>query len=293
MQLGSGLEAIILTLALADRLYREREEKIIAQAVNIKKEQQRLAIKSQLSEAMMRDPITNLANRNRFELLANNMFNEHTDKRFVIFVARVTRINEITRTLGISSVERIFRTLSERMNTSICRMPGVVIIKRPQGSIDAIFQLTGDTFGVLIRQDIFEINMAQYHIFIKKLSLPIEIDLLSIELEPLVGCALYPEHGLDAAQLIRNALVAMESSQNATDQIRYYDHALDIYNESRLTLMSDLKEALKNDEPVLHYQPKLNLKDDTIVGLEALIRWHHPKQGFVSPADFGRTNRGY
>jgi EAL domain-containing protein (putative c-di-GMP-specific phosphodiesterase class I)/GGDEF domain-containing protein len=286
MQLGSGLEAIILTLALADRLYREREEKIIAQAVNIKKEQQRLAIKSQLSEAMMRDPITNLANRNRFELLANNMFNEHTDKRFVIFVARVTRINEITRTLGISSVERIFRTLSERMNTSISRMPGVVITKRPQGSIDAIFQLTGDTFGVLIRQDIFEINMAQYHTFIKKLSLPIEIDLLSIELEPLVGCALYPEHGLDASQLIRNALVAMESSQNATDQIRYYDHALDIYNESRLTLMSDLKEALKNDEPVLHYQPKLNLKDDTIVGLEALIRWHHPKQGFVSPADF-------
>jgi EAL domain-containing protein (putative c-di-GMP-specific phosphodiesterase class I)/GGDEF domain-containing protein len=286
MQLGSGLEVLILTLALADRLYREREEKMIAQDINIQKEQQRLTIQNQLSETMMRDPITNLPNRNRFELLVNSMFNNNKDERFVIFVARVTRINEITRTLGISSVERIFSTISERMNMSISRMPGVVITQSSQGTTDAIFHLAGDTFGALIRQDIFEENREQYHSFIKKLSLPIEMDLLSIELEPLVGCALYPEHGLDAAQLIRNALVAMESSQNATDQIRYYDNAFDIYNESRLTLMSDLREALKNNEPVLHYQPKLNLKDDTIVGLEALIRWQHPKQGFVSPADF-------
>ena len=286
MQLGSGLEALILTLALADRLYREREEKIIAQAANIQKDQQRLSIQSQLSEAMMRDPITNLANRNRFELLANNMFSKYKDERFVIFVARVTRINEITRTLGISSVERIFSTVSERLNMSINRMPGVVTTQSPQGSTDAIFQLTGDTFGVLIRQSIFEKNQEHYHSFIKKLSLPFEMDLLSIELEPLVGCAIYPEHGLGAAQLIRNALVAMESSHNAPNRIRYYDNALDIYNESRLTLMSDLREAIKNDELELHYQPKLNLIDDTIVGLEALIRWQHPKQGFISPADF-------
>lgn len=286
MQLGSGLEALILTLALADRLYREREDKIIAQSASIQKDQQRLAIQSQLSESMMRDPITSLANRNCFELLANKMFSEHPNERFVIFVGRVTRINEITRTLGISSVERIFSTISERMNKALSRMPGVVTTQNLQGSIDATYQLTGDTCGVLIKHNIFEKNRKQYHTFIKKLSLPFEMDLLSIELEPLVGGAIYPEHGLDAAQLIRNALVAMESSQNATDQIRYYDHALDIYNESRLTLMSDLREALKNDEPTLHYQPKLNLQDDTIVGLEALIRWHHPKQGFVSPADF-------
>ncbi|MFT6266361.1 MAG: EAL domain-containing protein (putative c-di-GMP-specific phosphodiesterase class I) [Oleiphilaceae bacterium] len=286
MQLGSGLEAFILTLALADRLYREREEKILAQATSIQKEQQRLATQSQLSEAMMRDPITNLANRNRFELLANKMFSEHQDERYVICVARITRINEITRTLGLLSVERILSTIADRMNQAISTMPGVVTTQSLQGSKDSTFQLAGDTFGVLIRQSFFEKNIGQYHTFIQTLSLPIEMDLLSIELEPLVGCALYPEHGLDAAQLIRNALVAMESSHHAADQIGYYDHALDIYNESRLTLMSDLRDALKHDEPVLHYQPKLNLKDDTVVGLEALIRWEHPQRGFVSPADF-------
>jgi EAL domain-containing protein (putative c-di-GMP-specific phosphodiesterase class I)/GGDEF domain-containing protein len=235
---------------------------------------------------MMRDPITNLANRNRFELLANNMFSEHQDERFVICVARVTRINEITRTLGLSSVEHILRTIAERMNLAISKMPGVVTAQSSQGSTDSTFQLTGDTFGILIKQSLFEKNLDQYHAFIQKLSLPIEVDLLSIELEPLVGCALYPEHGLEAAKLIRNALVAMESSHHAAGQIGYYDNALDIYNESRLTLISDLRDALKNDEPILHYQPKLDLKDDTVVGLEALIRWQHPQRGFVSPADF-------
>jgi EAL domain-containing protein (putative c-di-GMP-specific phosphodiesterase class I) len=78
----------------------------------------------------------------------------------------------------------------------------------------------------------------------------------------------------------------MESSHHEADQVGYYDNALDIYNESRLTLMSDLREALKNDEPELHYQPKLNLRNNTIVDLEALIRWQHPQRGFVSPADF-------
>lgn len=286
MQLGSGLEAFILTLALADRLYREREEKIIAQAASLQHEQQRLATQSQLSEAMMRDPITNLANRNRFEWLANNIFIEQQDERFAVFVARVTRINEITRTLGLSSVERILRTIAERMNLTISKMPGVVTTQGLQGSTDATFQLTGDTFAVIVKQSVFEKHLDKYQAFIQRLSLPIEIDSLSIELDPLVGCALYPEHGENAAQLIRNAHVAMESSHHATDQIGYYDRALDIYNESRLTLMSDLREALKNDEPLLYYQPKLEFNDDSIVGLEALIRWEHPQRGFVSPAEF-------
>lgn len=286
MQLGSGLEALILTLALADRLYREREQKILAQATSIKKEQQRLSIQNQLTDAMIRDPITNLANRNRFEWLADNMFCEHPDKGFVICVARVTRINEITRTLGLSSVERILCNIAGRMNPSIGKMPGVVTTQNSQGSLDSTFQLTGDTFGILIEQTSFESNAGLYQSFIQKLLLPIEMDLLSIELDPLVGCAVYPADGDDAAQLIRNALVAMESSQHASDKIVFYDKGLDIYNEGRLTLMSDLKIALKNDELELHYQPKLNYRDNSIVGLEALIRWQHTGQGIVSPADF-------
>lgn len=286
MQLGSGLEAFILTLALAYRLYQEKEGKIIAQTAIIENEQQRLVIQGQLSEAMMRDPITNLANRNRFEWLANNTFSEHPNESYVICVTRITRINELTRTLGLTNVERILTTVAGRMNHAMNNMPGVITTQSTKGDRDATFQLTGDTFGVLIEHAVFVNNVEKYQKFTQKLSLPVEIDSLSLEFDPRVGCAIYPTHGRDAAKLLRNALVAMESSHHSADQIGYYDNTLDIYNEGRLTLMSDLREALKNDEPELHYQPKLNLRDDVIVGLEALIRWHHPQQGFISPADF-------
>lgn len=286
MQIGSGIEAFILTLALADRLYREREEKILAQEASIQTDKQRLAVQNQLSEALMRDPITNLPNRNRFEMLVDNLFDERPQEQFAICVARVTRVNEITRTLGISSVERIFRLIADRVNFAVRRVPGVVSTVNSQGGADATFQLTGDTFGVLIRKRIFDTHLDQYTSFIQTLSLPIEMDSLSIELEPRIGCAFYPEHGANASALIRNALVAMESAHHTSEQIGYYDTTLDIYNKSRLTLMSDLRDALKNDEPYLYYQPKLDLRNGSVVGLEALIRWQHPDRGFVSPVDF-------
>ena len=286
MQLGSGLEAFILTLALADRLYREREDKILAQATSIQKDKQRLAAQNELSEAMVRDPITQLANGNRFEWLVNKVINEQPDERFAICVARVTRINEITRTLGLSSVETILRSTTAGMNVRVSTLPGVISTTNSKNGNDALFQLTRDTFGIVLNQRVCEDNLEHYYAFTQELSSPIEVELLSLELEPRIGCALFPAHGAAASQLIRNAIVAMESSHHATNQVGYYDHSLDIYNESRLTLMSDLREALKNDEPDLHYQPKLDLSSNKVVGLEALIRWQHVQRGFVSPAEF-------
>jgi EAL domain-containing protein (putative c-di-GMP-specific phosphodiesterase class I)/GGDEF domain-containing protein len=286
MQLGSGLEALILTLALADRLYREREQKIEAQAVSIQQEQRRLAIQDKLSEAMTRDPITKLANRNSFERLANHLFEKQKDQGYVVCVAKITRLNEISNTLGLLSVERILRAIALRMDPIISDMPGAMSIENASGTANSVFQLSGDTFGILINRREFERNVEEYHGFIQNMLLPIDMDSLSIELGPRVGCALYPEHGADAAILLRNALVAMESSQLSDDQVVYYDHALDIYNESRLTLMADLREAIRLNSLTLYYQPKLNLKDNSISGLEALVRWQHPQRGFVSPQEF-------
>ncbi len=286
MQIGSGLEAFILTLALADRLYWEREKKIQAQAESLRIEKQRLAAQSQLTHAMTRDPLTQLPNRNRFEWLINRTFATQADERYIVGVARITRLSEITRTLGLASSEKVLRKIAEQMNAAASRIPGVVCMNDDSGQVEAAFQLTGETFGVLIEQKVSEQNLDKYQSILKTLQRPIEMDSLAIELEPRFGCALYPAHGRDAAQLIRNAHVAMESAHHSPDQIGYYDEALDIYNESRLTLMTDLREALSKDEPALHYQPKLDLNSGKVVGLEALIRWRHPQRGQVSPGEF-------
>ncbi len=285
MQIGSGLEAFILTLALAERLYREREEKVRAQAVSIQIDKQRIEAQNQLSEAMMRDSVTSMANGTRFELLVNDMIADNKTQAFAVCTAKISSIRDITRTLGISSVESVLGAVAERVNAEVAKLPGVISSPNSQGGSDATFQLTGDTFGILVDSNVTRENMSLYHNFIKELSLPVEMDSLSIDLEPRVGCALYPDHGNNAAKLIRNAIVAMESSHQP-DQIGFYDISLDIYSASRLTLMSDLKNALDTQKPFLHYQPKLDLNTDQVVGMEALVRWQHPKRGMVSPAEF-------
>lgn len=286
MQLGSGLEAFVLTLALADRLYREREKKIRAQAESLEIETRRHTAQSKLAEAMMRDPVTLLSNRNRFEWLIKKTLEERPSEPFIIGVARITRINEITRTLGLASSERVLQKIAYQMNLEASLIPGVISTRNDLGRVEAAFQLSGDTFGVLIQQSVSEQNVPAYQAILRKLSRPIEMDDLAIDLQPHFGAAVYPVHGDVAAQLIRNAHVAMERFQQSPLQIGFYDPSLDIYSESRLTLMADLRKALENDEPELHYQPKLELASGNVVGVEALIRWHHPQRGFVSPVDF-------
>ncbi|CAN0602336.1 unnamed protein product, partial [Ectocarpus sp. 12 AP-2014] len=112
MQIGSGLEAFILTLALADRLYREREEKILAQADSLRKEKARSEAQNRLAEAMTHDCVTGLPNRNRFERMVNEQLKRDPSGHYMIGVARITRLDEINRTLGLSRSDRLLRRLA-------------------------------------------------------------------------------------------------------------------------------------------------------------------------------------
>lgn len=286
MQIGSGLEAFILTLALAERLYREREKKINAQNINLKTEQERLAAQSQLAEVMMHDPITGLPNRSRFEWMADRTFTKRPDDKFAVGITKISRLEEITRTLGFDSSEQVLKAIAKRMKEVATGISDITYSTNIHGNKEAAFQLSGNTFGVLIQLTENDDMLNEYQAALQNLAKAIQIESLSIELEPQFGAALFPDHGDNAAQLIRNAHIATDSHTAHSTTIGYYRPENDIYNKSRLTLMTDLKEALQKNEPTLHYQPKQDLKTGRIIGIEALIRWHHPVRGFVSPADF-------
>lgn len=100
MQIGSGIEALVLTLALADRLYREREKKIRAQAQSLDTAKERNRTQILLAQTMSRDPVTQLLNRNRFEWLVRNTLMENPEKRYFVAALNMSRIDDITRTLG-------------------------------------------------------------------------------------------------------------------------------------------------------------------------------------------------
>ncbi|WP_203142776.1 EAL domain-containing protein [Marinobacter mangrovi] len=286
MQIGSGLEAFILTLALADRLYREREDKIEAQADNLRKEKARHEAHNKLTEAMTHDPVTGLPNRNRFEWMVNQQLRMDPEGQYLVGVARITRLDEINRTLGLSRSERLLKRIAEQMTELASELPIVEGTQDHQGRDERVYQLSGDSFGLLINSQRVDDSFEGLDQALRLLSEPIALDNLAIELHPKFGAASYPEHGDNAALLIRNAHVGMEITPVGSHETGLYSQDFDIYSESRLTLMSDLREALHREQTVLFYQPKICLQSGEVTGIEALIRWHHPERGWVFPSDF-------
>lgn len=286
MQIGSGLEAFILTLALADRLYREREQKIQAQADILQQQKARSDAQTRLNEALTHDPVTGLPNRNRFEWMVDEQFRQHPNGRFMVGVTRITQLEEINRTLGLDRSERLLKAMAEQMIKLAAELPMVHSTVNSEGREELVYQLSGDSFGLLVDIGKTGDDFKSLDNALKQLAEPVLLDNIAIEPNPRFGAASFPEHGKKAALLIRNAHVGMEMAPHGPHQTGLYSRKNDIYDESRLTLMSDLREALHNNQTQLYYQPKTSLATGKVVGVEALIRWHHPERGWVPPIDF-------
>ena len=102
-----------------------------------------------------------------------------------------------------------------------------------------------------------------------------------------IGVTIYPQDDAEAEQLMRHADQAMfEAKQNGKNRIYMFDSALDAEVKSRSLQQERIALALLRHEFVLHYQPKVNMRTGTLVGVEALIRWDHPERGVLCPAAF-------
>ena len=99
--------------------------------------------------------------------------------------------------------------------------------------------------------------------------------------------SLYPEDGLDAETLIKNADTAMyQAKENEQHSYRFFKAAMNVRAVQRQSIEQDLRRALERREFTLHYQPKINLKTGEITGAEAMLRWTHPKRGLTPPLQF-------
>jgi diguanylate cyclase (GGDEF)-like protein/PAS domain S-box-containing protein len=102
-----------------------------------------------------------------------------------------------------------------------------------------------------------------------------------------IGLSLYPDDGLDAETLIKNADTAMyQAKENGRQGFQFFKREMNVRAVERQSIEEDLRRALERKEFTLHYQPKVNLATGAITGAEALLRWSHPTRGSVSPAQF-------
>jgi EAL domain-containing protein (putative c-di-GMP-specific phosphodiesterase class I) len=144
----------------------------------------------------------------------------------------------------------------------------------------------GDQFAILLRNSNLEETTRYAQRIQDALHSPFVIEEIPLDISATIGVALWPDHSDDAQFLIQRAEVAMFLGKKFGDGCYVYNPDQDPYNTRRLMIVGELRHAIDHDQLVLHYQPKIDLQSNRLIGVEALVRWQHPKYGFMPPDQF-------
>ena len=223
------------------------------------------------------DALTGLANRNLLkDRLQQALALAHRYGRpFTLLFIDLDNFKLINDSLGHDIGDRLLKITGERLMA--CVREG-----------DTVARLGGDEFVLLITEQ--ERNNGAYHPVQRVMAAISEsfvIDQREFKVTCSIGIASFPSDGDDADTLLRNADTAMYRAKDlGRNTFQLYSSEMNANFGERLTLETDLWNALERGEFVLHYQPKVDLKTGRIIGMEALLRWQHPTSGMIPPGKF-------
>jgi diguanylate cyclase (GGDEF)-like protein len=184
------------------------------------------------------------------------------------------RFKEVNDTLGHRHGDTLILQVGERLRATA-------------RAADTVARLGGDEFAVLLPDVDGEAGaMIAAERMLEALRAPFDVAGLQLGVEASFGVALYPSAAADADVLLQHADIAMYVAKRSHAGIALYDRADDHHSTERLQLLADLRTAIDEDQLVLHYQPKLDLRTGLVKGFEALVRWEHPTRGLLPPVDF-------
>jgi len=181
---------------------------------------------------------------------------------------------EVTDTLGTATSDRLLIEVRDRL---LPLVPATATLAR----------FTGDQFAVLMPSVAGQEEVAALaDSVLAEFDSPFTSDAVSLVLGASIGVALYPEHAPSADLLLQRADAATYSARSARSGIEVYQAETDPYAPRRLALAAELREALEAEQVDVYLQPKVSIGDGNVVGAEALVRWTHPRLGFLSPDQF-------
>ena len=153
---------------------------------------------------------------------------------------------------------------------------------------DTVSRQGGDEFVVLLSEmQQSEAAAAAAKRMLQAVAEAHSIDQHDLHVTTSIGVSVYPDDGLDAETLIKNADTAMyQAKENGRQSYQFFKPSMNVRAVERQSIEESLRRALERQEFALHYQPKINLRTGAVTGAEALIRWTHPTRGLVSPAQF-------
>lgn len=226
-----------------------------------------------IKQMVFTDDLTGLANRRLLKQDLEDLVAASPEEfSAVVMVIDLDRFKYINDTLGHTSGDRVLRRVARRLNGYL-------------SALGRIYRPGGDEFIVILpgmgRQQAGDTAEEILRLFDK----PIRLDDRELYLTPSIGISVFPQDGCDVDSLVKKADMAMYKAKESGDSYCFPSEMEEVYSQ-RLRLENDLRRALEEEQFELYYQPKYNLKSREVVSAEALIRWHHPEHGMVSPGAF-------
>jgi len=192
----------------------------------------------------------------------------------------------INDTFGHSVGDRLLRSVAGQLLTCLRRSDAVG--REQEVDEYPVARLGGDEFTVLLNGiDKADDAARAARRIIDAIAVPFLIGTEEVVVTPSIGIAVFPYDGNSVEELIRNADTAMfNAKQHGKNSYEFYTHSMSTSAFERLAMENDLHRAFSNGEFEVYYQPRIDLRTAAVVGLETLLRWHHPEKGIVRPADF-------
>lgn len=233
--------------------------------------------RSHLDHLARHDTLTGLPNRlmffDRLEQAISQA--ERGSGQLAVLFVDLDRFKQINDSLGhnvgddvLKAAAQIFRSLVRKTDT--------------------VGRLGGDEFVVLFTDidDERQVSAIAEKIILK-FQQPITVGANDLYVHASIGIALYPRDGSNAAELVRHADVAMyQAKHNGRNTLQFYTTELSTRAIERMTMENELRQSIERGEFVLHYQPQIDLASGELIGVEALVRWQHPRLGMIEPGKF-------
>ncbi|HEV3234496.1 MAG TPA: EAL domain-containing protein [Candidatus Dormibacteraeota bacterium] len=237
---------------------------------------ERRKAEKELEFLALHDALTELPNRTLFtDRLSHAIVTGTRDSSsFGVLVMDMDRFKEVNDSLGHQAGDLLLQQMAERLRLALRQA-------------DTVARLGGDEFGVLpTNTTSAELTIVTARKILASLDLPFAIGEARIDAGLSIGIAQFPEHGRDVETLLRHADVAMYVAKRNKTGLAIYSQEHDEHSAGRLALMTELRQAIRNQQLELHYMPKVDFRTRRTYGVEALVRWRHPVRGLIPPDQF-------
>ncbi len=276
LSMFANIAAISLENALSFRQLSDTKDMLIEHQRHLERLNKQYSESSKkVQELTLYDSLTGVPNRTLFNdrLKTQLDYAKQNDKQLGLLIIDINNFKNLNDALGHDIGDLILINFCQNISQHI-------------SSSEVLGRLGSDEF-ILLQPDSSKLQIESRALSLTSLfETPLSINKREININACIGISRYPESGTDSGELLRHADIALHHAKDQHLPYHIFDIENDHSSDAQLSLSIDLHEALQKSQFELYYQPKIDIKSNSVIAAEALARWNHPTKGFISPAIF-------